>query len=398
MSSGSRTGTSCTCPDAGVGALRRRGRAAVLRRWLRGALAAVALHAPAARAETQVEPIARLTLEGGYDSNVLFDGRSDTKTRASPELGVRLRAPLWIANGVYGADYLNYRKLQPNGVWNHHLSLDLHSSVTERLRVRGVFVGTYATDPVGLAQAGVFRAGEVRALTAAALAHSEYDATRLLLVGGDLNARVVRFEDRTGGAMYAPSVELLRRLSERFLVGGAFASSLFQDFDPAGDRLAFAQAIRARGRYHLTRFLEADVFAGPALWSGPRGRSIVPEASAELRLVERDWALRLTAAHRLGLGTTAAPGLVDSIEAASERRFGRTFDLIGYGGLWRTGDVPSGNHSTLGYSVSAEGGWYVTRELRLALAASYLARLDNSSPLLRRATLGIRMGWILPAR
>jgi len=369
------------------------------RRGLPGMAALLAsLLAGPVRAETQVEPIARLAVEGGYDSNVLFDGRGDQANRVSPDLGLKLRDHLWSFTGVYGADYLQYRQLRPKGVWNQRGSLNFAATPTERFDATGTLRSTYADDPVGLAQVGIFRTGQQRALYLQGGARAEYEATHLLLVAGELAERLVRFEDATGGAMHAPSVEVLRALNERLFVGGAYAFTIFQDFRPAGARLAYAHAVRARLRYKVSRFIDADAFAGPALWSGPNGRSVVPEIGAELRHADRDWDLRLTAAHRLGLGSTAAPSLVNSVEAGTVRRFGRRFDLRGDGGIWQTGDVPTGRNATLGFAVAGEAGWYVTRQLRLALAGSYLARLDDSSPLLRRTTVGIRMGWELPAR
>lgn len=368
-----------------------------VRGWV-GAAVLASLVAPPVRAETQVELIARLSLESGYDSNVLFDGRSDERNRISPEGGLKLHDHLWSFSGVYGADYLQFQRLSPDGVWNHRASLDFAATPTARSNAAGHLRATYASDPVGLAQAGIFRVGPQRALFVQGGARGEYAADRLLVLAVELAERVVRFEDRTGGAMHAPSFEVLRPINERLMLGGAYALSLFQDFRPDGARLAFAQGIRARARYRVTRFVEADAFAGPALWSGPDGKSVVAEAGGELRLADRDWDLRATLAHRLGLGSTAAPALVNSAEVGTVRRFGRAFDLRGDGGIWQTGDVPTGRNATLGFAVSAEAGWHVTRELRLALAASYLARLDDSSPLLRRTTVGIRMGWELPVR
>jgi hypothetical protein len=52
----------------------------------------------------------------------------------------------------------------------------------------------------------------------------------------------------------------------------------------------------------------------------------------------------------------------------------------------------------VGAAISGEAGWHATRELRFAVAASWLGRLDDPNPNLRRTTLGIRMGWELPVR
>lgn len=368
-------------------------------RGLLGASAlAIALLAQVAGAETQFEPILRLGLEGGHDSNVLFDGRGDDRARITPEVGLRLRDPLWTFAGVYGFDYLQFRRLKPGDVWNHHGELALVGTPTERTRVTGLLHADYVQDQLGLAQAGIIRTGESRALLLRGGTRVEYAFDRKLLLAGDVTERLVRFRDGAGGAMHAPSVELLQALSERFRLGGAFASSVFQDFTPARTTLAYSQALRLRARYQLTRFLVADGFAGPAFWSGPDGRALVPEAAVELRVTERDWDLRASVSHRLGLGSTAIPSLGDSVEFGTERRFGRKFDLRADGGLWHAGDVPTEKNATTWLAVSGEAGWYVTRELRLSAAAAHLVQLGRSSSELRRTTVGIRMGWELPHR
>ena len=367
---------------------------------LRAAVLASSLAAGPVRAEPQLEPVARLTVGGGYDSNVLFDGRSDQMTRVSPEVGVKLRDHLWDVNGVYALDYLRYQQLRPDGVWNQRGSLAFSATPTERTTVTGGVRTIFANDPVGLAQVGIFRSGEQRAFLLQGNGRAEYAADHRLVVAGTFSERLVEFQDGTGGTMHAPTLELLRALNERLLVGGAYAFTLFDD-PQSGSRLAYANGLRARLRYKVSRFVEADVFAGPALWTGPGagGRSIVPEVGAELRLVERDWDLRVSAAHSLGLGsTTAAPALVNYLEMGTVRQFGRKFDVKSDGGIWQTGDVPTGRDATVGFALAGEVGWHVSRQFRLALAGAYVARLDDSSPLLRRTTVGIQLGWELPVR
>ena len=67
-----------------------------------------------------MEPIARLTLEGGYDSNALYVGQGGDRTgRISPEVGLRLRDHLFDLRTAYGGDYIVYERLAPDGIWNH---------------------------------------------------------------------------------------------------------------------------------------------------------------------------------------------------------------------------------------------------------------------------------------
>lgn len=376
----------------------RRGRAkgAALAAAAMGA-AWLALAGPA-RAEPQLEPVARLQVEGGYDSNALYDGRGDRRARISPELGLHLFDHLWDAVATYGGDWIGYGRGAAGGLWNHRGVLALEATPTHRQALRGGLRAGYAFDPLGLAYAGVFRAGRQSALLVQANGRADEALTERLGLGLTLTERLVRFQDRTGGAMHAPGAELLWQVDERLSLGGAYAFSVFQDFRPGGSDVAFANGARARLRYLVTRSLEADAFAGPALWSGPKGRAVVPELGGELRLSTRAWDLRLSGGHQLGIGSTAAPGLVDSTEIGAVRRFGQRFDLRGDGGIWRSGTIPTGRGATVGYAVSGEAGWHVTRSLRAAVAAAHLARLDDRSPALARTTIGVRLGWELRNR
>ncbi|BDG06012.1 hypothetical protein [Anaeromyxobacter oryzae] len=372
-----------------MGALARIGIAAA-------AACALVLIGPArAAASTETEPIARLTLEGGYDSNPLYDGRSDRMERVSPELGLRVRDPLWDFDGLYLGDYLVYDRAAPQGIWNHRGLLELKATPTRRLELGGVLRGGYAYDPVGLAQMGIFRSGEQAAWTINGRGRAEYRVAERIDGAVTFTESTVVFQDRTGGAMHAPGAEALYRLTRRLSVGAAYALGFFQGFDPKGNAIAFSHGLRGRARYRITRHVLANVYAGPAFWTGPDGHALVPELGGELELSNREWDLRTSAVHGLGIGSTARPGLVDSIEVGFVRRLGRTrtFDLRGDGGIWRSGQAPTGANATLGYAASGELGWRVAQSLRLALHVSHYDRLDNQSPALERTTVGLRLGW-----
>src|SRR5512140_355249 len=124
------------------------------RRWLGMAVvSAVALGVAArAAAETVLDPIARLTLEGGYDSNALYDGSgSDQMQRISPELGLRVHDELWDVKGSYRGDWLRYDRFAPGGLWNHAAALSLDATPTRRWTLKGSLRSSYAFDPIGLA-------------------------------------------------------------------------------------------------------------------------------------------------------------------------------------------------------------------------------------------------------
>src|SRR5690242_21888902 len=109
-----------------MGTSRRLGKAALC--------AAILFAATRSGASTVVEPIARLTLEGGYDSNALYDGSgSDRLGRISPDVGLRLRDHTWDLRLVYGGDWVYYERLAPRGFWNHRGLLQLDARPTPRV-------------------------------------------------------------------------------------------------------------------------------------------------------------------------------------------------------------------------------------------------------------------------
>ncbi len=362
----------------------------------------VALLVPAARAAavTVVEPIARLSLEGGYDTNALYLGQGGDRTgRISPEVGLRFRDHLFDLRTEYGGDYIVYERLARDGIWNHRGLLRLEATPTRRLELSLTARGGYAFDPVGLAQMGIFRTGQDSAWTLSGRGRIAWMAAERIELAATLVERTVVFSDRTGGAMHAPGAEALWLASERLAFGGAYAAGVFQELGTArGDTVAFSHGARARARYRITRQLEVDGYAGPAMWRGPEGTAVVPEAGAELRLEGRWTDLRVAAGHGLGIGSTARPGLVDSAELGAVRRFGLRYDVRVDGGIWHSGVAPGGEHATLGYAASGEAGMQVGGGVRLALALTHFARLDDSSAALRRTTVGIRLGWALPVR
>lgn len=375
-----------------MGAWRRLGEAA--------ALAAILSAAPRAEASTVMEPIARLSLEGGYDSNAFYNGSGgDRMGRISPDVGLRLRAPLWDLRAAVGGDWVYYEEFAPRGIWNQRGTLMLRARPNRRTIVDGSLRASWAYDPVGLAQAGVFRPGKQSAFLLGARARGEWKATRRLDVAATLTERAVVFEDRTGGAMHQPGIEALWAETERLSLGGSYTFGVFQDFDVGHAGTATSHGVRARARYRLSRHLSLEAGAGPALYVG-RSTAVVPEARVELLAVSRGWDLRLTAEHGLGLGMTALPGLVSSFEFGADRTFRRRWYAHADGGVWRSGEAPSGAYSVTGYAVAGEAGALLREDLRLGLGLAHLARATAPFPgdplpasAYRRTVVGMRLTW-----
>ncbi len=256
-----------------MGACRRLGVAA--------ACAAVLAFATRAAAETVLDPIARLTLEGGYDSNALYDGSgSDQMQRISPELGLRVRDELWDVKGSYRGDFIRYDRFAPHGLWNHAATLSLDATPARRWTVKGTLAGSYAFDPIGLAMLGIFRTGRQSALMIGGGGRAEYRLTPRVDVAGTLSERTVRFDDGTGGAMHRPGAEALYLLTRRLSLGAAYQFGVFQSFDVGHDAIAYANAVKARARWRESRLVTLEAAAGPAEWQGPGGAAGVPEAAA----------------------------------------------------------------------------------------------------------------------
>ncbi len=370
------------------------------RRWGKAALCAVVLAAATrAGASTVVEPIARLNLEGGYDSNALYDGSgSDRTSRVSPDIGLRLRDHLWDLRGVYGGDWVYYERLAPKGFWNHRGLFTLSARPSRRTHVEADARGWVTFDQIGLALFGVFRTGRDSATILQGRGRFEYRADRSYDVAGTVIERTVLFGDHTGGAMHQPSLEALYRWTPRLSLGGAYALSVFQELDPGREAVSVAHAVRGRMNYRLTRRLSMEAYAGPAVWRGRGDTAVVPEAGVQLIGVSRTWEYRLLLLHGLGIGTTARPGLVNTFEFGAARRFLRRFELRADGGIWNSGTAPSGGSAVTGYAVAGEAALLVGGGVRLALAAAHFARLDSASAALERTTLGLRLGWELSHR
>src|SRR5512140_2792657 len=147
-------------------ARRRRAMGASRRTYRAVVVAAVLCAGARAGASVQVEPVARLSLEGGYDSNVLYNGQGgESMGRVSPELGLHLRDHTWTLGLNAGGDLLMYPQRFNTVVWNQRGRLLLHARATERLTFDTDVSGTYAFDPIGLARLGIFNASGAALVT-----------------------------------------------------------------------------------------------------------------------------------------------------------------------------------------------------------------------------------------
>jgi hypothetical protein len=374
------------------------------RQTARAVVAAAVLCAGArAWASVQVEPIARLSLEGGYDSNVLYDGKGGNEMgRVSPDLGLHLRDHTWSALAWAGGDLLMYPQRGRDAVWNQRGQATLNARLSPRLTLDVDGKGTYAFDPIGLARLGIFAEDRGAALAVAAKARLAWRLDHEWTVAGSFDEHLFRFSDGSGAASHTPALEATRRLGHRLEAGAIYKLDLFQNFGaqaagPAGDR-ATAHEAAALVRWRWTRRLTLEADAGPAVFSGAAATWVLPQAGLQLLGAWRAMEARASLRHGVGLGVLATPGLFDSAEGAVTLKLGPSWLLHADGGVWRSGAPPWGADAVIGYGIEGEVAYRITRELRLGLAASRFARADIASSQFDRNVVGLRMSWELRHR
>jgi len=368
-----------------------------VRRWAGRAAVVAAILGAGARTEgsVEVDPIARLSLEGGYDSNVRFDGRGGDVGLVSPDLGLELRDHRWSASLVGGGDLLYAHRLQETPVWNQRGRFRLHARPEERWDVSSDFSGIYASDPIGLARLGIFEPpGKGAALLVRGRARAAWRASHLWQTALTFSEHAVRWDDRTGALAHTPGVEATRRLGHRLELGGAYRFDLFQGLGPGALNATAHEAV-AIARYRLTRHLDLNAEGGAALWRSRGDSAVALQASVQILAYGRhgdgSW---IQLRHGVGLGLTATPGLFDSLEAAVTKNIGKLV-LHADGGLWRSGEVPWGADAVVGYGIEGEVGWRLGQSVTVGLGASRFARADTSSSLYDRNTVGLRLRWEL---
>lgn len=354
------------------------------------AVAAVCLLPARAWSSVQVDPVARLALEGGYDSNVAFDGRGGQMARVSPDVGLKFSDHTWTLRTVYGADLFHYPERADQQVLNQRGALGLHMRLTERTDLRVDGLVSYAPDPIGIARLG-YVVAEGDALLWRGDAKLSWRWTPRFTVSATYRERAARLAG-SGVALHAPGAEAAWRLDERTEIG---ASYRFDSFQRLGDTLEGGNAHEALafGRWRWTRRLSLEAEAGPALWNGREGPAVVPVAGITLHASGRPGDLRLSARHGVGINALARSSLTDSLEAGFAWRFARSFVLRGDGGFWHGGLMPDGAGATTGYGGSGEVAWIVRRGLEVGIGASRYGRIDTTSAALQRNQVGLRVAW-----
>lgn len=358
------------------------------------ALAAVCLLPTQVAASVVMEPVARLALEGGYDSNPAYDGSGGSQMgRVSPDVGLQLRDHTWAFSAGYGADLYAYPSstVDQRSV-NHRGRVLLDSRLTDRTELKLDGRIWYAADSIGLAQLGyVNPAGDT--LIWRGDAKLSWRSTPRTTLAATLFERAATIQG-DGVALHAPGAEVAWRLDERTDLGASYRYDAFQSIGAVPDQGTAHEAL-AFARWRWTRRLRLEGEAGPGFWQGPRGSTVVPVAALTLLASDRPGDVRITARHGIGINALARASLMDSIEFGFAWRIVRNFALRGDGGFWHGGLLPDGAGATTGYGAASELVWLARRGLEIGIAASRYARIDTATPATRRNQIGLRVAWQL---
>jgi hypothetical protein len=354
-------------------------------------LAAVCLLPARVGASVQMEPVARLALEGGYDSNVAFEGKGGEMGRVSPDLGLQFRDHTWELRTVYGLDLFHYAARDQQNVVNQRGEVGLDLDFTERTTLTLDGDVAYALDPIAVARLG-YVVPEGESLVWSGDAKLAWRSTPRVTLAATYRERAARF-DGTGVALHAPGGEVGWRLDERTEFGALYRFDRFQRIGDTPDP-GRAHETLAFGRWRWTRRLRLEAEAGPAFWSDSADSAVVPVVGVTLHASGRPGDLRVTARHGIGINQLARSSLTDNLEAGFAWRLARSFVLRGDGGFWHGGVLPDGDGATTGYGLSTEFAWIARRGLEIGIGASRYARLDTTSSELERNTVGLRVGWV----
>jgi hypothetical protein len=369
------------------------------RRGARAAFAAAALLAAGwAEASVVAEPVARLAVEGGYDSNVRYDGRGgDRVAGVSPDLGFLLKDHTWNALASYGVDLLTYPTMAPGPILNQRGRLDLGWRIDPRTRFKLDFVGTYAPDPVALARLGIIEPGKGSALVIRGDSRLAWLATPRWTIAGTYAERDVAYDPKSGTLLHVPGAEAAYQLDPRTEVGAAYRFDYFQSIT-TGIPSSTAHEAKGIARWRWSRRISLEAEAGPAFWSGGDGSAVVPEAAGRFLASGREGELRLEVRHGLGISARSRPSLSDALEVGVVWRMSRSFRFRTENGIWRGATLPSGTNSNVGYGVAGELTWLATRDIEMGVGASRFAQLTEPSAATERNVVGVRIAWQLRNR
>jgi hypothetical protein len=361
------------------------------------ALAAL-LGAQRASAKVYVTLRPRATLMGGFDDNVMLDGRGmDSYGQAIPGLKLDLfgdhdlRLDLDCQAGVARLAHPERFGLSSTAfASNETCVLGTRGRFSRRDTVRLFARATYAQDPFAIAGLGLLlRPGQKQTFVGKLgfeLQHALTPRSRFD-VGTEAQALAFSVGDPGNGFLITPYTRYVYASSprstwdlggrEQLFFGVGAGPNLLAPQGVPGGLLDEGHAALAGYTYKLAPYADLIVRGGPLLLTGPRGDRVMPVGRFEIESVTPSHAVNLTLAHDLVIGpTTAGPLIGDIAELGWMYQFGR---LSGHlrAGLYRNAGIYTHSVGAIGYSGEVAVDWALTKELKIGIAGLRDARLND---------------------
>ena len=386
------------------------------------ALAAV-LAAGGAGAKVYVEFRPRISMMAGYDDNVTLGfvpGSGTVGTDGFGQVAPGLKLDLFGEHDLHldldcQAGIARLAHPQQFGLTSSAfagnetcaLGTKVHLSTRDRLLIRSS--ATYAQDPFSIAGLGLLlRPGQTQIFVAkfagevrhALSGHSEFD------YGLDTQALAFGAGDPGNGYIISPSVKYGFRttprgkwdvgLREQLFFGVGAAPNPRAPKGAPGGLLDEAHSALVGYTYDLTPY--ANIFArgGGLLLTGGARSVAQPVARVGIESYTPTTALSLTLAHDLVIGPSSAGPLVGDIaEMGLVQQWQQLGGHVRFGIYRNASAFQQSQLGSVGYGAEAGLDWNFTRDLKLGIAATRDARLNDvqTAAQVDRDVVQMRLTW-----
>lgn len=386
------------------------------------ALAAV-LAAGGAGAKVYVELRPRVSMMGGYDDNVTLGylpGTGQVGTDSFGQVVPGLKLDLFGEHDLHldldcqaGIARLAHpQQFGPSssafaGNETCAVGTKVHLSARDRLLIRSS--ATYAQDPFSIAGLGLLlRPGQTQIFVGKFAGEMRHALSTRTELDYGLDTQMLTFGagDPGNGYVIAPSVKYAWRTSPRGKWDAGVREQLFFGFgaDPnpralkgaPGGLLDEAHSALLGYTYDLTPYANLFARGGALLLTGGARNVAQPVARFGIESYTPTTAISLTLAHDLVIGPSSAGPLVGDIaEVGLVQQWERLGAHLRFGMYRNASAFQQTQLGSLGYGAEAGLDWNFTRDLRLGIAATRDARLNDvqTAAQVDRDVVQMRLTW-----
>lgn len=374
--------------------------------FLTGLVVLSLLLAADAWGETKVDPTLRLIAEQRYDDDILLrndlTGRGELDgqlmTKVSPQLGLRVRDPLWTLKTFYALDAM-YRETSGTTNVDHRAYLTTTRQLSHRANFQLDAQVWRVSDPTSLPRMGIARTLSP-VLYGKASSGFGYMATERWQVHPSLTFEGAKvFEaDSVPGYQLAPDLENWYLVTRRTSVGAEYR---FQYLSMGPDS-AHANGVFGAYRYRISRPWTFTARAGPVFYAENGGGSanVLPRATLELQ--REEGMTEFGAA--IGTDLVGASGFSNALWAQyasllAAWRVNEPLRLYGVGSFYRNGPAEEGGFQTLdpsfpsssGYTAEVGAEWKFNRFVTVSGAFTRIAQVGTEWVNLSRNIGAVRL-------